>query len=314
MEPASGRYDGSYIEYGTAPEVKEQLPCYLSHLTALTRLDIDAWLLPSTTFPPSLQQLVSGRLVWPRELALLTATPGLIQRLSLKVIPAAYTQLTALNTMSALTALDLCVYFHDALSDLAPILPSLSSLRALTLSDDSDEFDSCPITPAVLSHLAATTSLTRLRFDWDVDAVVRPEAAVKGWCEHVAQLQQLRHLYFGGDYAFGSTARHLARLTQLTYLGLSCCHIPDLVAVAIGCSLKGLVHLDLFGNQDLSDACAPAIAQLTKLTELRLAYLPGFTEEGLRELSTLKKLQQLDVDKADLAEGAVEALWAAIRR
>ena len=36
-------------------------------------------------------------------------------------------------------------------------------------------------------------------------------------------------------------------------------------------------------------------------------------EEGLQGLSTVKKLQKLRVDEEDLAEGAVEALWAVIR-
>ena len=140
------------------------------------------------------------------------------------------------------------------------------------------------VTPAVLSHLAATTSLTRLVFQRPLDEPPkRREEEVKGWCQHIAQLQQLRHLEFGGEYALGGSARCLARLTQLTYLCISNSQLPDRVAVAFGCALKCLVTLDMSGNEDLSDACAPALAQLTGLTSLRFAYLPGIARTEYSE-------------------------------
>ena len=68
------------------------------------------------------------------------------------------------------------------------------------------------VTPAVLNHLAATTSLTRLVFQRPLDEPPkRREEEVKGWCQHIAQLQQLRHLEFGGEYALGGSARCLAK-------------------------------------------------------------------------------------------------------
>ena len=301
---------------------KEGWTCDLSHLNAVTSLNLNVLLPPSISLPPLTQQLVIGSSMDAEDLPILTSSSAPIRTMHLTVQPSIGPQLSTLAALSTLTELELQTCFDDGLDDTAPAWPSLPMLRALVVTDygslDEPDEESPPlnqiVTPAVLSHLAATTSLTRLVFEcpWD-PAPIRSEEEVKGWCQHIAQLQQLRHLRFQCVYALGGSARHLARLTQLTYLGVSDSQVPDLAAVAFGCSLKGLVDLDLSGNQDLSDACAPALAQLTGLTALRLAYLPGFTEEGLQELSTLKKLQKLEVDEEDLAVGAVEALWAAIR-
>ena len=302
---------------------EEGWTCDLSHLTAVTSLDLNASLPPSTSLPSLTQQLVIRNPAAAHDLPMLTSSSAPIHTMCLNVEPSIGPQLATLAALSTVTELQLHTWFADGFDSMAPAWASLPMLRALVVQDyegyNGDEDEDGPplnhfVSPAVLSHLAATTSLTRLVFQRPLDEPPRRrEEEVKGWCQHIAQLQQLRHLEFGGEYALGGSARHLAHLTQLTYLRISYSQVPDLVAVAFGCSLKGLVNLDLSGNQDLSDACAPALAQLTGLTSLRLADLPGFTEEGLQELSTLKKLQQLEVDEEDLAEGAVDWLRAAIR-
>ena len=295
---------------------KDEWTCYLSHLTAVTSLGLKIWLPPSTSLPPFTQQLVMTNFMGAQNLAILTSSSPPIKTLHLTVKPSVGPQLSTLAALSTLTELELDTFIDDGFDSMALAWPSLSMLRALVLRDYYDRVDGLPlnqiVTPTVLSYLAASTSLTRLVIEC-CGEITRSEREVMGWCQHIAQLHQLRHLDFGGEYALGGSARHLARLTQLTYLCISNSQVPDRVAVAFGCALKCLVELDLSGNQDLSDACAAALAQLTGLTALRLTDLPGFTEEGLQELSTLRKLQRLEVDEEDLAEGAVEGLWAAIR-
>ena len=70
-------------------------------------------------------------------------------------------------------------------------------------------------------------------------AVRSPEVKGRGWGDAgtLPQLQQLRHMEFGGEYALDSSARHLARSRQLPYLCVSHSQVPDRVAVAFGCAL-----------------------------------------------------------------------------
>jgi len=187
-------------------------------------------------------------------------------------------------------------------------------LKALVLSDLNGGNDGQPLTPQVLSHLAATTSLTRLVFNCrnvEKVKVVRSEEEVEGWCQHIAQLHQLRHLDFGGgDYALGDSAEDLANLTQLTYLDIRYCKVPHGVAVTFGGALKCLQELDLSGNAELSDECAPSLAKLIALTSLGLQNLSRFTEQGLQALSSLRKLRMLSADEDK--RGAVMRLGQAI--
>ena len=294
---------------------REGLTCDVSHLTAVTSLDISK-LLPGTSLPPYTRQLVKRNPAVAEDIAILSSSRARLESMRLVVQPSVGAHLSTLTALSTLTELELSARLGDGFGSMASAWRSLPMLRALVLTDIRAGNNHPPVheilTPEVLSHLAATTSLTRLVFSChNVEKIVRSE--VSGWCQHIAQLHQLRHLHFDGDYALDSSAQHLTSLSELTYLDVSYCQVPDSVAVAFGGALKCLVKLNLSGNDELSDACAPSLAELTALTSLGLLYMPWFTEQGLQALSSLKKLKKLMVDKDDLDKGAVDRLWEAIR-
>ena len=111
---------------------------------------------------------------------------------------------------------------------------------------------------------------------------------------------------------FGSAALPLMRLTSLQVLKLYFTGISDMVAVGIGCNMKQLVRLQLTGNDDLTDACTPALAQLTNLVRLDLCYVDKITDAGLLQLTTLVQLENLEMDETSVGDEAIQALWEAI--
>ena len=281
----------------------------LSHLTAVTSLTLLPCFLSVITLPPMLQHLEAHD----REGEVISALRPLqhIKSLRLSCFKPG-TQLLALTSLTSLTDLELVTQYQESAVALAPVWPHVNCLRSLIITGFDTGHLAETFTPELLHHLAAATALTRLIIKYDVEISDGTADDILEICPHISQLQQLQHLEINA-FPLGMTARHLARLTQLTSLELPHCNLRELAVVALACKLKGLVKLNLSGNLDLSDVCAPAIALLTGLTHLGWQWLPEFTEEGLRELSTLKKLQQLEVDAEELAEEAVEALWAAIR-
>jgi hypothetical protein len=79
--------------------------------------------------------------------------------------------------------------------------------------------------------------------------------------------------------------------------------------------LQQLQHLKLLQCGIHSTECMAAIGQLTQLTELRLGGNQEVTQQGLMQLTGLKQLQQLGLDRTRHVTGAmVEQLWAALRQ
>ena len=103
------------------------------------------------------------------------------------------------------------------------------------------------------------------------------------------------------------------RLTSLQVLKLYFTGISDMVAVGIGCNMKQLVSLQLRGNDDLTDACTPALAQLTNLVNLDLSHVDKITDAGVLQLVTIPlQLEDFGTDETSISEEALQALWEAI--
>ena len=287
----------------------------LGHLTAVTSLDIDFQLASDSCSLPPFTLHALMRVYSRHEVASLSSSLSHLQTCSLWLrTPDSARHVSLLTSLTSLTCLELSSPWCSDVADMAPTWRSLPALRALEFwGDDDDAAASQAFTAGIYNYLTAASTLTRLEIFYDDEIFPGGHDDVKDLCAHVAQLQQLQYLHLAGLPLLG-TVRHLTQLTQLTTLNLYDSQVSDLAAVALGIGLKNLVSLELSYNADLSDACAPALAQLTGLKELGLVEVPGFTEEGLRELSRLKKLQKLRVDEEDLAGGALEALWAAIRQ
>ena len=83
------------------------------------------------------------------------------------------------------------------------------------------------------------------------------------------------------------------QLVKLYFTGIS-----DMVAVGIGCNMKQVVRLQLRGNTDLTDACTPALAQLTNLVNLDLSSV----------LTTPLQLEDLGMDENSIGGEGLQAL------
>jgi hypothetical protein len=82
-------------------------------------------------------------------------------------------------------------------------------------------------------------------------------------------------------------------------------------------NLQQLQHLELVQCDISSNECMAAIGQLTQLTELRLGRNRGIPQQALMQLTGLKQLQKLGVDRTrgfrhSLTEDMVQQLWAAL--
>ena len=112
---------------------EEGWTCDLSHLTAVTSLNLNALLPPSISLPPITQQLVIGSSLAAQDLASFTRSIAPIHTMCLPVDPSIGPQLSTLAALSTLTELELHTWFDDGLDGTAPAWPSLPMLRALVV-------------------------------------------------------------------------------------------------------------------------------------------------------------------------------------
>ena len=273
----------------------QQKPVKLQHLTAVTSLSLATHLPPSSTLPPRLRHLKAWDAAAEAVSAVLTPLQHISSLdLTCKEEGTRALPLTSLTSLTSLTHLELTVSYKALAAAAPPVWLHIPYLRSLTLTEQvaiaADIF-----TPAMLHNLSSATTLSRLVITWQTGRRACPAKDVQELCAHVADLKQLQELQID-SYPVGVTACLLSQLTKLTHLELPLCELSDSAVVALAGGLKGLAKLNLADNSDLSDACAPAIAQLTRLTELRLECVESkLTDEGLKQLSSLRKLQKLGV-------------------
>ena len=126
-------------------------------------------------------------------------------------------------------------------------------------------------------------------------------------CEVLGGLRGLQHLDMRG-LPLDAAALSLSQLTQMTYLRLESCEIPDIVASAVGVSLRQLVHLNLGRNDNLSDGCMPALGLLSGLTHLDICG-SKVTTVGLGLCTSLRRLAYIAVPGgAEVPEALTGAL------
>jgi hypothetical protein len=98
----------------------------------------------------------------------------------------------------------------------------------------------------------------------------------------------------------------LACLTNLIELDLSMCFLPEGVGLAHLSKLKLLRRLDLWDTQEAPGLDASVVVltqQLTCLTYLDINYTTQLTDTGLAQLSLLKHLQYLDIERCHRLRG-----------
>jgi hypothetical protein len=278
----------------------------LSHLSRLTSMTIMEALDAASSFPPSLSHIVT------------VASSGTLQ--SLKHLPnigyldvssppwlddptqPVFNVLTQLTTVSHLK-LDLSS--GASFPCFARVCAQCRNLSELRLTDyrpnTTADYVEVLMTPGLLDGLTGATALTSLELEgrYGLAELQRQsqQAALGMLCDKLAMMGSLLSLDVCG-LGLGPSAVSLSRLTLLTELSLANCAIPDMVATAVGCSLKHLCKLNLMDNSSLTDGCMPALGQLTGLTFLSLdsstnGGRTGVTGVGLIQLTGLRRLRHL---------------------
>ena len=299
---------GGYIP-GASPVVIN-----LSHLTRVTQLSANISIAPGSRLPPSIQTLTA----WDRGCTVeaIAAHPLVqLQFLSLLGFNPVAGQLRCLSSLTTLTSFKTDHYNTGNIATSAAHWKHLPRLQDVKCSIGcSNRASAGPLLRdpqhQFLVHLSSATSLTRLTFDFD-DARSPEPADLESFFAHLAPLTCLQRLSLK-QAKFGSAALPLMRLTSLQVLKLYFAGISDMVAVGIGCNMKQLVRLQLRGNADLTDACTPALAQLTNLVNLDLSHVDKITDAGVLQLTTLVQLENLETDETNISNEALQTFWDAI--
>jgi Leucine-rich repeat (LRR) protein len=217
-------------------------------------------------------------------------------------------------------------YGVEAAAATAAVWPQLPQLRELNLSEQ--ELSRQPW-EAIRGGLAACTHLTKLvlynlqcqatelEHGLGQDMVIEIEDEEVEVCSSLAGLTNLKHLSMEFTRLVPGDALALTALTGLTRLELQHAGdgVGDSAATAIASSCQQLQHLDLSECDLGSMACLAALRNLTQLTELRLYWFSGMTQQGLMMLTGLKGLQELSVGRnTEVTNELVESFWAALRQ
>jgi hypothetical protein len=297
-----------------APAERLETPVLdLRHLSRLTSITVLQALDAASSFPSSLSRVATvaslGTLQSMKHLPSLShlhvSSPTWLDNPTQPVF-------NVLTQLTAVPHLELDLTSGASFPFFARVCAQCHNLRNLRLSDYrlNRRVDDVEVlmTPGLLDGLTGATALTSLTIEGmctGLDPQVRErlsqEAAVRRLCDKLAMLGTLRSLHVR-NLGLGASAVSLSRLALLTELSLSNCAIPDMVATAVGCSLKHLCKLSLGSNCNMADGCMPALGQLTGLTMLALNSncsqnsARGITGVGLMQLTGLTRLQQLYTD------------------
>jgi hypothetical protein len=313
----------------------------LVHLTRLTHLSSTGSMCKGAALPSQLQRLqvdlcIDLGLVLPlQQLQQLTITLE-----SLKEAPDfQQAQLLQLAQLPALKVLELNYRGEAAAAAAAAptwvLLPQLRSLSFLVWACYVRAADRQRMA-AIFEGVAAATQLTGVELDF-VGAVTLSQeerachAAALPICGSLAGLTGLGALRMHQVGLLPDDALNLTALTGLTRLELSRLQdgVNTAAATALLCSLTNLRYLKLVGcSADWGSLeLLAAVGRLTQLTELwlkrsgriQLASLkcsePGLTQEGLLQLTGLKQLQRLWVDRSDeVTDEVVDSFWAGLQQ
>jgi hypothetical protein len=284
----------------------------LSNMTNLTELSVWPPLSVGSVLPEGLQRL---ELTAANGEQLAAIAP--LRQLTALTVSVEFKQPEGLLHLASLPKLHLQLIYQEGTS--ASVVASTASAWGrlpqlcelwIACCDDIDSFPTKQQMAAVLSGLAAATTLTKLTLelqrtiehaeqdqDEEEDEDSEPVAA----CAFLARLTRLQHLELVSwtcDTLVPADARALTALTGLTHLKLvdGGKGVGDVVANELACSLTQLRHLALKAC-DLGDmACLASIGHLKQLTELRLGTDgAGLSEPGRMLLSQLPSLQHLSV-------------------
>jgi hypothetical protein len=280
----------------------------LGHLTSLTRLEIWSEVHSESVLPPKLKWFETRISDTLHVLGPMMQLPSL-QSLHVGLFEDRVQAFSGLTKMTWLTDLELN-YMSQSHASTAAIwgkLPGLSTLHLdsfeLSATDDGAANVQTPRPAYAFLHLSEVRGLRKLvwrgygggEHGSNVCALL---------CEVVAGLRGLQHLEIE-RVRMGVNALQLRQLTQLTCLMLENCEVPDIVASAVGISLRQLVHLNLEHNEGIADGCMPSLALLVGLTDLQLCGTK-VTEVGLMQCTSLRRLKRLsaprEVDTAALVK------------
>jgi beta-lactamase regulating signal transducer with metallopeptidase domain/peroxiredoxin/Leucine-rich repeat (LRR) protein len=185
-----------------------------------------------------------------------------------------------ISELSALENLDLSDKDLGITNKGLAYISGLSGLEYLKLGE-------YPITSAGLVHLGGLRSLRHLD--------IRGTRIIGSGLPHLAQIKSLERLALPGWRITDRDLAHVGKLGKLKFLsvgGSSRSSITDT-------GLRHLSKLDLLeelhiGGEGITDAGMSHIGRLVKLK--RLSILGLLTDEGLAKLTTLKSLNQLEID------------------
>jgi len=116
--------------------------------------------------------------------------------------------------------------------------------------------------------------------------------------KHLAALKNLRELSVDFTKLTDAGVKELARQRQWRMLSIACCDDITNASVLALANQKELVELDLSGIQ-ITDASMEIVGTFSKLQGLNLLQA-RVTDDGLKHLTKLKKLEYLDLGSAPL--------------
>jgi Leucine-rich repeat (LRR) protein len=283
------------VDLSSCPNASNDLVDRLGALPALERLDLsgtalkDGWMSEVTACKKIRHLALRGTELTDDGLKQLARLP------ELRTLNLAETRLTAegLRHLAGLKRLEWLHLGGVAMNEAGfDHLAALPGLRTLSLSD-------CCLTEEALTHLARLEGLRSLDLSgaklvetWE--SGMRPSATRKLSAEalvHLGMLQQLHSLNLARTQITDEGLRHLANMTHLKRLDLSEGWSDDEAVTVRGMS---------------------ALVRLDQLEWLNLAGT-AVNDEGIKQLSVLRKLRALGVRDSDVTGTGLEMLPALVR-
>ena len=156
------------------------------------------------------------------------------------------------------------------------------------------------IRDAGLAHLARLARLERLQLD--------RTATTDAGLVHLGDLVNLRHLDLGGNPVTDAGLAHLGRLTRLEDVTLPRTRVGD-GAVRLLATLPALRTLDL-AKTAVTDAGLSGFEPASPITHLKLDGVRGITDEGLRSIGRMGRLEVLALDQTPIHDAGLAHLAA----
>lgn len=229
---------------------------------------------------------------------------------------------------------------NDVTDRTVQILREIGLLHALECARTDDEhrrptkpeevtflyLGSLKLTSAGLKEFVGFTNVTRIHW-YSTGTAPDVEAEV------LAVFTKLERLYLDDKCPVGDLgAKHLAKLTNLTSLWVSCPQLTDTglkelvkltnltdlsldraaateTGFAVLAGLKKLKSLSLSGNKNFTDAALAHVSGLTELERLHIMS-SGVTDVGMKHLAPLKNLTYLGLPFAKVTDAGVKELVA----